>query len=86
MSDTYEFVDCGNAQGALDADFAPGAGGPLLYLACTDVAAKLKEIEKAGGKVVTPRTEIGGGHGYFGHFTDPAGNRMAVWQPAPRQS
>jgi predicted enzyme related to lactoylglutathione lyase len=54
----------------------------VLVLAVTDVDAKLAEIEAAGGKTLTPRTEIGGGHGFFAYFEDPNGNKLGVWEPA----
>jgi predicted enzyme related to lactoylglutathione lyase len=82
MNETYEFFDAGNAQGAIDSDAKPSHDGTVLVLACDDVAAKLGEVEKAGCKVLKPKTEIGGGHGFYGYFEDPAGNRMGVWQPA----
>lgn len=84
MSDSYEFFDAGNLQGAIDADGRPSHDGTVLVLACDDVAAKLKEVESAGGKTLKPKTEIGGGHGWYGYFADPAGNRMGVWQPAEK--
>ncbi|MCA8937248.1 MAG: VOC family protein [Planctomycetes bacterium] len=81
MNDTYEFFDAGNAQGALDSDAKPSHDGTVLVLACEDVEAKLKEIEADGCKVLKPKTEIGGDHGWYGYFEDPAGNKMGVWQP-----
>ena len=42
---------------------------------------ELKEIEAEGCKVLKPKTEIGGDHGWYGYFEDPAGNKMGVWQP-----
>jgi predicted enzyme related to lactoylglutathione lyase len=27
----------------------------------------------------SPRTEIGGGMGYFAHFIDTEGNRQGIW-------
>ena len=46
------------------------------------MADKLSEIEQAGCKVLKPKTAIAEGHGFYGYFEDPAGNKMGVWQPA----
>lgn len=80
MNETYEFFDTGNNNGALDADVTPSHEGTVLVLACADVEAKLREIEQAGCKVLKSKTAIGGDHGYYGYFEDPAGNKMGVWQ------
>jgi len=56
-----------------------GEGGIALYIQCDDIAAKLADIEAAGGEAVKPKTEIGGGHGYYGFFRDPAGNVLGIW-------
>ncbi|GKS59580.1 hypothetical protein YTPLAS18_31070 [Nitrospira sp.] len=39
----------------------------------------LKAIEKAGGKVVTPKHSIGE-WGFMADFADPEGNVMALWE------
>ena len=35
--------------------------GPVVYWATDDLAAKVAEVEAAGGTVVRPVTEVGGG-------------------------
>ena len=82
MSPTYEFFDAGNFNGAVDQDAKPSHEGTVLVLACEDVADKLSEIEQAGCKVLKPKTAIAEGHGFYGYFEDPAGNKIGVWQPA----
>lgn len=54
------------------------AGEVLVYIGTDDIEASLKDIEKAGGKVLMPKTEIPG-VGYFAQFSDPTGNRMALY-------
>ena len=55
----------------------------LVYLASDDIAATLATIEAHGGKTVLPKTEIP--HvGWWAIFTDPSGNRLALFTPAPR--
>jgi uncharacterized protein len=81
MSETYEFFDAGNMQGALDADSKPSLDGTVLVLYCEDVDKKLVEIEKAGGKTITGKTEIPGHNAYYAYFKDLAGNRMGLYAP-----
>ena len=49
----------------------------VIYIGVPDVAATLKEIAAAGGKVVAPRFEVKGVV-VLGLFTDPAGNSMGL--------
>lgn len=56
----------------------------LLYIDSDDIEATLSQIEAHGGKTVLPKTEIP--HiGWFAIFTDPTGNRLALFTAAPRQ-
>lgn len=48
------------------------------------IAASLQQIENAGGKVVTPRTDIGPNMGAFAVFTDPVGNEFGLYQEPRR--
>jgi predicted enzyme related to lactoylglutathione lyase len=50
----------------------------IWYVEVADPAAKLKEIEAAGGKTVVPATDIG--VVTFGVFTDPAGSKVGVYK------
>jgi uncharacterized protein len=43
-----------------------------VYVMVDDIAQALRQIEAAGGKVLTPRTEIDSGMGAFAVFTDVA--------------
>lgn len=52
-------------------------GGPLVVLYSKNLDATLKEVEKAGGKIVKPPVEFPGGRRF--HFSDPSGNELAVW-------
>lgn len=54
------------------------AGDVLVYIGTDDIEATLKDIEKAGGKILMHKTEIPG-VGWFGQFTDPTGNRLALY-------
>jgi predicted enzyme related to lactoylglutathione lyase len=42
----------------------------------------LAAVERAGGSVVIPRTDVFG-MGEFAHFRDPDGNVIGLWRDAP---
>jgi predicted enzyme related to lactoylglutathione lyase len=44
------------------------------------ITEALQEIEARGGKVVTPRTNIGPNAGAFAAFTDPVGNEFGLYE------
>ncbi len=77
------FVGTGAQDG--DLPFRYATGQPLLFLATDDIEGTLARIEEHGGKTVMPRREIPG-VGYWAVFDDPAGNRLAIFTPAPRES
>ncbi|MES1225341.1 MAG: VOC family protein [Bacteroidota bacterium] len=53
--------------------------GPLIYLnANPDVQIVLDKIEKAGGQITVPKTEISPDYGYMAVFIDTEGNRIAL--------
>ena len=56
------------------------AGTVLIYIQVDDIEAKLKQIEKHGGKTLTPKSEIPG-TGYFAIFSDPTGNNIGLFTP-----
>jgi hypothetical protein len=53
--------------------------GPLIYLnGNPDVNVILHRVEKAGGKVMVPKTEITPEYGFMAIFQDTEGNRIAL--------
>ena len=54
------------------------------YIMVDSITESLKRIERAGGKVVTPRTDIGPGMGAFAAFTDPVGNEFGLYEEPNR--
>jgi predicted enzyme related to lactoylglutathione lyase len=53
--------------------------GPLIYLnGNPDVQIFLDRIEKAGGKILVPKTQISPEYGYMAMFLDTEGNRIAL--------
>jgi uncharacterized protein len=53
--------------------------GPLIYLnGNPDVKIVLDKVEKAGGKIMVPKTEISPDYGFMAVFADTEGNRIAL--------
>ncbi|HMI48467.1 MAG TPA: VOC family protein [Gemmatimonadaceae bacterium] len=50
------------------------------YIMVDDIAKSLKQIEAAGGRVLTRRTDIGHGMGAFAAFADPVGNEFGLYE------
>jgi uncharacterized protein len=47
-----------------------------IYIMVDDIPDTLEKIEAAGGRVLTPRTDIAPGSGAFAVFADPAGTEF----------
>jgi uncharacterized protein len=57
--------------------YKPSHSGSVVYLnGGDDLSVPLSRVEAAGGKVITPKTDIGQGFGYFAFFEDTEGNRV----------
>ena len=56
---------------------APAKSAPLLVLYSADLDATQAAVEAAGGSIVVPTFEFPGGRRF--HFSDGAGNILAVW-------
>ena len=53
--------------------------GVLIYLnGNPDVQNILDKVEKAGGKIMVPKTEISPEYGFMGVFMDTEGNRIGL--------
>ena len=58
--------------------------GPLVYLnGNPDVQVILDKVEKAGGKVMVPKTLISPDRGHMAVITDTEGNRVALHSIPP---
>ena len=55
-----------------------------VYIMVDGIAESLERIETAGGKVLTPRTDIGPGMGAFAAFADPVGNEFGLYEEPKR--
>lgn len=57
----------------------PSDTGPLLYLnGGKDLSLILNRVEKAGGRIIMPKTLINNESGYFAIFIDSEGNKLAL--------
>lgn len=57
----------------------PSDSGPLIYLnGGNDLNLVLKKVEKAGGRIIMPKTLISEEAGYFAIFIDSEGNKLAL--------
>jgi uncharacterized protein len=55
-----------------------------VYIMVDAIADTLAQVEQTGGRVLTPRTEIGQNMGAFATFRDPVGNEFGLYEE-PRQ-
>lgn len=59
--------------------YNPSAQGTMAYLnGGNDLQTVLDKIEAAGGKIITPKTEIDPENGFFAAFTDTEGNKIGL--------
>ncbi|MGD1006962.1 MAG: VOC family protein [Ignavibacteriaceae bacterium] len=71
----------GKASGGLvqSTSHKPSTDGVKLYLnGNPDLSVALSKVEKAGGKVVMPKTKISDDVGYMAFFADTEGNAIAL--------
>ncbi len=60
-------------------DYKPTTDGAVLYLnAGNDLQPMLDKIEKNGGQVIVPKTEISPEMGSFALFIDTEGNKLGL--------
>ena len=58
----------------------PSDKGPLIYLnGGKDLNNVLSKVEKAGGRIIMPKTLIAEDAGYFAIFIDSQGNKLALY-------
>jgi hypothetical protein len=80
----YTMFETGNVGGGFPKfDESYQAGSVVVYIQSEDIDADLKRIEEKGGKTVMPCMEVKG-WGWLAMFTDPSGNRLALWKSVPR--
>lgn len=63
--------------GGFHTDDPDAISKPLVILYATNLEAMDAKVRAAGGVITKPIFEFPGGRRF--HFTDPAGNELAVW-------
>ena len=73
------YASFGNAavDGGFNGEAPDQVGRPLVILYAHDLEGSVKRVERAGGRIVKPIFSFPGGRRF--HFTDPAGNELAIW-------
>jgi uncharacterized protein len=66
--------------GGLNPARPAGAGLPLVILYSDDLDSTIESVRSAGGEITEGPFEFPGGRRF--HFSDPAGNQLAVWTEA----
>lgn len=59
------------------ADTKPSIDGSVVYFSCEDISRELALVEKEGGKILLPKTDIGE-FGFFAQIIDSEGNRIGL--------
>lgn len=75
----FDDTGCVSGTWVKDADRTPG-GRTRVYIMVDSITETLGRIAGAGGKVLTPRTDIGPNMGAFAAFADPAGNEFGLYE------
>ena len=73
----YTSFNDGRMEGGFSKGKVFGTGTPLVIIYSENLEVSLKTIAEHGGKIVRPTYSFPGGQRF--HFTDPAGNELAVW-------
>jgi predicted enzyme related to lactoylglutathione lyase len=73
----YTSFEDGRLAGGFYKKDAVTAGGPLVVVYAADLAGMQAKVRAAGGAIVKEIFSFPGGRRF--HFTDPAGNELAVW-------
>jgi len=73
----YAAFEDGRLAGGLHGGKQGSRGGALVVIYATALEAIRDAVVFAGGKIVVETHDFPGGRRF--HFTDPAGNELAVW-------
>ena len=82
---TLAFDDTGCVSGTWvkEADRTPDER-TRVYIMADSITDTLRQVVAAGGRVLTPRTDIGPGMGAFAAFADPVGNEFGLYEEPKR--
>jgi predicted enzyme related to lactoylglutathione lyase len=74
---TYASFTNAAVDGGFNGESPEHVGRPLVILYAVDLEGMVTRVERSGGKIVKPIFSFPGGRRF--HFTDPAGNELAIW-------
>ncbi len=83
MDESYWFYSTprGPGGGLEKVDGVPSEEGAFrIYVHVDSIRDTLARAEALGGEVRTPRTEIGGGHGFYAFLREPGGAVLGLWE------
>lgn len=60
------------------------AKAPIFAMNVPSIDERIKQIEKAGGKVVMPKIDMMG-MGFYAYVTDPDGNVLGLWEDVKKK-
>jgi predicted enzyme related to lactoylglutathione lyase len=75
--DEYASFSDGRVDGGFARSEAKTGGGSLVILYSTNLEAIQQKVRDAGGSIVKDTFSFPGGRRF--HFSDPAGNELAIW-------
>ena len=73
----YTSFDDGRLAGGFTREGKVAKGGALVVMYADKLEALEAKVRQAGGTIVKPIFSFPGGRRF--HFTDPAGNELAIW-------
>ena len=79
MGADYAMFGAGDMGGGLSTEITPTAEGTRLVISVDSIPQKMAEVADAGGGVIGDVIDIGNDLGFYQYFTDPVGNKLAVW-------
>ncbi len=74
---TYASFSNAAVDGGFNGETPEQVGRPLIILYAANLEDAQRRVERAGGHIVKPIFSFPGGRRF--HFTDPAGNELAIW-------
>lgn len=69
-----------NSGGGFDTSLKPSTEktGHQICIDVENIEQTIREVKRLGGSIQLPKTEIGGGHGFYAVIQDPNGNSLQI--------
>ena len=79
MSPGYELFSLDKKSGGALSKGRTGSNAILPYFHVKSIEQTLKKAGALKAKIIVPKTEISGNHGFFAHLRDSEGNTIGIW-------